>query len=95
MSSEYSDEYRCAVFVNEVKVGAGEVLEGALVSDTENDGNYPNHACQDWDIKAEEIQVYAVFQNQQPFHVKLLVSNASNSCFKGFDFFQMLLASHR
>ena len=27
--------------------------------------------------------------------VKLLVSKASNSCFKGLDFFQMLLASHR
>ena len=27
--------------------------------------------------------------------VKLLVSKASNSCFKGMDFFQMLLASHR
>ena len=26
--------------------------------------------------------------------VKLLVSKASNSCFKGFDFFEMLLASH-
>ena len=26
---------------------------------------------------------------------KLLVSKASNSCFKGLDFFQMLLASHR
>ena len=25
---------------------------------------------------------------------KLLVSKASNSCFKGLDFFQMLLASH-
>ena len=54
-----------------MKVGAGEVLEGALVSDTENDGTYPNHACQDSDIKAEENQVYAVFQNQQPFHVVL------------------------
>ena len=27
--------------------------------------------------------------------VKLLVSKASNSCFKGLDFFQMLLVSHR
>ena len=44
MSSEYSDEYRCAVFVNEVKVAEGEMFEGAFVSDTENDGNYPNHA---------------------------------------------------
>ena len=26
--------------------------------------------------------------------VKLLISKASNSCFKGFDFFQILLASH-
>ena len=26
--------------------------------------------------------------------VKLFVSKASNSYFKGFDFFQMLLASH-
>ena len=27
--------------------------------------------------------------------VKLLVSKTSDSCFQGFDFFQMLLASHR
>ena len=26
--------------------------------------------------------------------VKLLVSKTSDSCFQGFDFFQMLLASH-
>ena len=71
MSSEYSEEYRCAVFVNEVKVGAGGVLEGALVSDTESDGKYPNHACQDWNIMAEENQVQVVFQNNQLFHVVL------------------------
>ena len=27
--------------------------------------------------------------------VKLLVSKTSDGCFQGFDFFQMLLASHR
>ena len=27
--------------------------------------------------------------------VKLFISKTSDSCFQGFDFFQMLLASHR
>ena len=29
------------------------------------------------------------------FKVKLFISKTSDSCFQGFDFFQMLLASHR
>ena len=29
------------------------------------------------------------------FQVKLFISKTSDSCFQGFDFFQMLLASHR
>ena len=29
------------------------------------------------------------------FQVKLFLSKTSDSCFQGFDFFQMLLASHR
>ena len=53
----------------EVVIAAGEVLEGALVTDTENDGNYSNDACQDWNIMADENQVYVVFQNKNPFHV--------------------------
>ena len=52
----------------ELVIAAGEVLEGALVTDTE-DGKYPNHACQNWDIMIDENQVDFVFQNKFPFHV--------------------------
>ena len=47
-------------------IAAGEVLEGALVTDTENDGNYPNHACQNWNIVADENQVYLSFRTKIP-----------------------------
>ena len=44
-----SDE-GCDDPVQEVRVAAGQVLEGAIVSDTESDGLYPNNACQEWKI---------------------------------------------
>ena len=47
----------------ELVIAAGEVLEGALVTNTE-DGNYPNHACQNWNIMADENQVDFVFQQE-------------------------------
>ena len=42
----------------EVVISAWEVQQGALVTDTGNDGNYINHACQNWNIIADENQVY-------------------------------------
>ena len=48
----------------ELVIPAAEVLEGALVTDTENDGKYPNHACQNWNIMTDENQVYFVFQQE-------------------------------
>ena len=50
----------------EVVIVAGEVLEGALATDTEYDGNYPNHACQNWNIVADENQVYLSFKTKIP-----------------------------
>ena len=47
---------------HELVIPAEEVLEGALVTDTENDGKYPNYACQNWNIMTDENQVYFVFQ---------------------------------
>ena len=41
-----------------MQIAAGETLQGVLVTHTENDGNYPNHACQSWNIIADENQVY-------------------------------------
>ena len=52
----------------EVVIAAGELLEGALVSDTENDGNYPDYACQNWNIMTDENQVYVMFKSKQPFN---------------------------
>ena len=42
----------------EVQIAAGQVFPGALVINTESDGNYPNNACQHWNIIADENQVY-------------------------------------
>ena len=44
--------------VEEVKVAAGEVLEGALVTRTYSDGLYRNRACQEWKIITDENQVH-------------------------------------
>ena len=46
----------------ELFIPAEVLLEGALISDTENDGKYPNYACQNWNILTQENQVYFVFQ---------------------------------
>ena len=56
----------------ELVIGAGEVLQGALVTDTGNDFNYPNNACQKWNIMADENQVYLVFQNKGFFHIYIV-----------------------
>ena len=52
----------CDDSAQEVQIPTGETLQGALVTDTENDGNYPNHACQTWNIIADENQVHVLFQ---------------------------------
>ena len=43
----------------EVQIAAGEVLKEALVS-RNYPNDYPNNACQRWDIIAEENQVHFV-----------------------------------
>ena len=43
--------------VQEIVIAAGEVIEDALVTETESDGLYRNHALQEWKIKADENQV--------------------------------------
>ena len=43
----------------EVRIAAGETLKEALVSENYPD-NYPNNACQRWNIMAEENQVHFV-----------------------------------
>ena len=48
----------------ELVIPAAEVLEGALVTDTE-DGKYPNNTCQNWNIMADENQVYVMFKGKQ------------------------------
>ena len=45
----------------EVQIAAEQVLQGALITNTENDGNYPNNACQNWNIIANENQVNMLF----------------------------------
>ena len=49
-----------------VVIVAGEFLQGALVTDTDTGGNYPNNACQNWTIIADENQVYLVCKTNIP-----------------------------
>ena len=51
----------CDDSAQEVHIPTGETHYGALITDTENDGNYPNHACQNWNIIADENQVHVFF----------------------------------
>ena len=52
------DEYR---LIQEIQIATGQVLPGALVTNTESDGDYPNNACQQWKIIADENQVRSIF----------------------------------
>ena len=54
-----SEEDDC--YAQDIVIAAGELLQVALVTDTENDGKYPNRACQTWNIMTDENQVYSVF----------------------------------
>ena len=53
----------CEPPAQQLVINAGEVLQGALVTDTEDSGNYSNNACQKWIIRTDENMVYLVFQN--------------------------------
>ena len=48
----------CDESVHEVQLAENEVQQGALVTNIENDGNYPNLACQNWNIMGDPNQVY-------------------------------------
>ena len=58
---EDSGEYCDYINAQDLVIAAGEILQGALVTDTENDGKYLNHECQKWNIRTDETQVYVVF----------------------------------
>ena len=51
--------------VQEVHIATEEVLEGTIVTNTESDGNYPNYACQQWNIIGDENQVCVLCQSLQ------------------------------
>ena len=53
----------CDESAEEVVIAARQVLQGAIVTDTENDGQYPNNACQNWNIIIDENQVDIMLEN--------------------------------
>ena len=55
--SQYPQYNACDESVHEVQLAEDEVQQGALVTNTQSDGNYPNNACQNWNIIADENQV--------------------------------------
>ena len=57
-----------------MRVAAGDILEGAIVTDTESDGNYPNNACQEWKIITVDNEVLS-FKANNPYMLFLLSSN--------------------
>ena len=65
----------CDESVQEVEITTGQVLPGAIVTNTDNDGNYPNNACQQWNVIASENEVCVVVF----FYFK--VKNISSFCF--------------
>ena len=76
-SAEFNDELHNRIVrggcdVQEVNVGEEEELEGAIATTTESDGNYPNNACQHWNIMTSpskvKLKVIALL-SQQPLHV--------------------------
>ena len=48
-----------------MRVAAGELLEGAIFTHRESDGNYSNNACQEWKIITDENLV--CFKINNPF----------------------------
>ena len=52
----------CDESTQEVQLAARQVRQGAIVTDTESDGLYPNNACQNWNIIGEENQVHIMFE---------------------------------
>ena len=47
----------CDESAQEIQIATGQVLPGAIVTNTQNDGNYPNNACQQWNVIAGENEV--------------------------------------
>ena len=60
----YPQHDYCAVSVQEVQLATGDEQQGALITDTESDGNYPDNACQTWNIITDESQVHLLFQRK-------------------------------
>ena len=54
----HPEDFNCHESVQEVLVATDQFLHGVLVVDTESDGLYPNHACQNWNIITDENRVY-------------------------------------
>ena len=52
----------------EVGINAGEVLQAALVTETQRDGYYRNIACQRWNVVSTEGQVRMTLLNTRSFH---------------------------
>ena len=48
----------CDETVQEVMVPGGGFLQGAIATHRGSDGNYPNNACQYWNVITDENQVY-------------------------------------
>ena len=51
----------CDKSAQEIQIATGQVLPGALVPNTQTDGNYPNDSCQQWSVNAGENEVDVVF----------------------------------
>ena len=64
----------CDDTAQEIVVTAGDILEGAIVTETESDGNYPNNVCQEWNIITVDNEVLS-FKANNPCMLFLLSSD--------------------
>ena len=55
-------------------MGEEEEIEGAIATDNDNDGKYPNNACQKWKIMTKPSKVKLLFfGSEQPSLVTILL----------------------
>ena len=67
----------CGSDFEKVVVDAAEVLEGAIVTDVESDGKYPNKAIQKWKIITDENQCIVISIGVGGFNTQRYYDNVS------------------
>ena len=73
-TSRMEMNHGCDESAQEIQIATGQVLPGALVTNTQTDGNYPNNACQQWNVIADENEVDVAYQRKKHFFTLIYAS---------------------